>query len=174
MTAKQKKFADNYIKTGNATESAKQAGYSESSARFIGSENLTKPNIKKYIDKKMKELEDKKIAKAEEVLKYLTSLMRGEEVEEEIVLEMLGGGESKAKKVHKKVSHTDRIRAGELIGRRYGMWKDSPNKDIEQARAEQIKANTEFTKEKIKLLKGEEKDTSILDALIDLENEEDE
>lgn len=171
MNSRQKKFADNYIETGNAEQSALDAGYSKNYARAQSYKMLENVGIKKYIDKKMKELEDKKIAKAEEVLKYLTSLMRGEEVEEEIVLEMLGGGESKAKKVHKKVSHTDRIRAGELIGRRYGMWKDSPNKDIEQARAEQIKANTEFTKEKIKLLKGEEKDTSILDALIDLENE---
>ncbi len=65
LTIKQKKFADYYIKIGNAALAAENAGYRKSTARFIGSENLTKPNIKSYIEKKMQEIEDEQIAKAE-------------------------------------------------------------------------------------------------------------
>ena len=72
LTPKQKAFAEYYIETGNATESAIKAGYSQNTARVIGQENLLKPAIKSYIDEKMKELESKRIAKAEEVLEYLT------------------------------------------------------------------------------------------------------
>lgn len=78
LTIKQKKFADEYIISGNATEAAIKAGYKESSARSIGNENLTKPDIKSYIDERMKELDDKKIAEQKEVLAFYTSVMRGE------------------------------------------------------------------------------------------------
>ncbi|WP_099950584.1 terminase small subunit [Ezakiella peruensis] len=78
LTIKQKKFADEYIISGNASEAAIKAGYKESSARSIGNENLTKPDIKSYIDERMKELDDKKIAEQKEVLAFYTSVMRGE------------------------------------------------------------------------------------------------
>ncbi|RKD22444.1 phage terminase small subunit [Caminicella sporogenes DSM 14501] len=124
LTEKQKRFCDYYIETGNATEAAIRAGYSEKTARFIGAENLTKPNIKTYIDKKLKELEDKRIAKAEEVLKYLTSVMRGEEKEEVVVTENIGDFESKARIIKKQVSAKERIKAAELLGKRYAMWTE--------------------------------------------------
>lgn len=125
LTVKQKKFSDEFIKTGNATLSAERAGYSKKTARFIGAENLTKPNIKNYIDEKMKEIEDKEIAKAEEVLKYLTSLMRGQEKEETLI--GLGQGEQKIAEID--VSAKDRIRAAELIGRRYALFTDKVDVD---------------------------------------------
>lgn len=78
LTIKQKKFADEYIISGNATEAAIKAGYKENSARFIGAQNLTKLNIKSYIEERMKKLDEKKIAKQEEVLAFYTSVMRGE------------------------------------------------------------------------------------------------
>lgn len=78
LTIKQKKFADYYIKTGNVTEAAKEAGYSAKTAYSIGSENLKKPEVSAYIEKRLKELEDSRIADASEVLKFYTSVMRGE------------------------------------------------------------------------------------------------
>ena len=71
LTAKQKKFADNYIKTGNATQSAIDAGYSKKTAPTIASENLIKPNIKAYIDEKMREIESDRIMGAQEALRSL-------------------------------------------------------------------------------------------------------
>lgn len=85
LTAKQKKFADNYIKTGNATQSAIDAGYSKKTAPTIASENLIKPNIKAYIDKKMREIESDSIMGAQEALEFLTNVVRGEELETKVV-----------------------------------------------------------------------------------------
>lgn len=79
MTVKQKRFADYYIECGNATEAAIRAGYSKKTAGVIGSENLKKPYISEHINKRLKELESKRIATIEEVMQFLTSVMRGEE-----------------------------------------------------------------------------------------------
>ncbi len=79
LTPKQKAFADNYIKLGNATEAAKEAGYSEKTARFIGAENLTKPNILDYIKRRTTPTEQKRIASGDEVLQFFTRVMNGEE-----------------------------------------------------------------------------------------------
>lgn len=78
LTPKQKLFADYYIETGNATESAKRAGYSEKTARTIGNENLTKPNIFAYIARRTKKADEKRIATGDEVMEFLTRTMRGE------------------------------------------------------------------------------------------------
>lgn len=120
LTIKQKKFADEYIISGNATQAAIKAGYSEKTARKIGSENLTKPDIKSYIDERMKKLEEEAIADQAEVLKFLTRIMRDEETEE--VLVNIGNFEQEIQTM--KVSAKDRIKAAELLGKRYGSWTD--------------------------------------------------
>lgn len=87
MTPKQRKFCDEYIKTGNATQSAINAGYSQKTAKSIGAENLTKPDLKKYIDSKLKSISDNAIATAEETLSILTKIVRGEHTEQVITAE---------------------------------------------------------------------------------------
>ena len=129
LTEKQKRFADYYIETGNATEAAIKAGYSQRTARFIGAENLTKPNIKNYIDNKLKEMEDKRIAKADEVLKHLTAAMRGEIEEEVVVVESIGDYESRARVIKKQLSARERIKAAELLGKRYALFTDKLDVD---------------------------------------------
>ena len=126
LTDKQKAFCDYYLETLNATEAAIKAGYSKKTARKIGSENLTKPVIKNYIDCRLKELEDARIAKVDEVMKFLTSSLRGE-VEEEVVSVMTSEGESKPVVIKKQISARDRIKAAELIGRRYQLFTDKVN-----------------------------------------------
>ena len=120
LTIKQKKFADEYIKTGNATQSAINAGYSKKTAQQMGAENLLKPVIKSYIDKRMKELEEEAIADQAEILKYLTRIIRDEEREE--VLVNVGNFEQEIQTM--KVATKDKIKAAELIGKRYGSWTD--------------------------------------------------
>lgn len=127
LTEKQKRFCDYYIETGNATESYLRAGYkvkTDGAARANASRLLTNANIKKYIDGKLKELEDARIAKAEEVLKYLTTVMRGEETEEVVVVEGTGEGASEARIIKKQVSTRERIKAAELLGKRYALFTD--------------------------------------------------
>ncbi|HAT4348519.1 terminase small subunit [Clostridium perfringens] len=132
LSPKQKAFAEYYIETGNATESAIKAGYSKKTARVIGQENLLKPALKSYIDEKMKELESKRIAKAEEVLEYLTRVLRGEETEQVVVTENIGDFMSEAKVVDKELSAKDKIKAAELLGKRYRLFTDKIEADVNQ------------------------------------------
>ncbi len=124
LTEKQKRFADHYIETGNATESAVKAGYSKKTAAVIAAENLIKPNIKNYIDRKLKALEDERTASAKEILEMLTASMRGEIDEEVIVIEGDGDGVSSARVVKKQIGLKDRIKAAELLGKRYRLFTD--------------------------------------------------
>lgn len=78
LTPKQKAFADYYIECGNATEAARKAGYSQRAARQIGTENLSKPSISAYIAERTKPTEQKRIATGDEVMEFLTAVMRGE------------------------------------------------------------------------------------------------
>lgn len=122
LTQKQKAFADYYIELGNATEAAKQAGYKQSHVQ--GSQNLEKLSVKNYIDERLKQIEDERIADASEVLKYLTSVMRGTVDEEVVVVEGSGDGCSDARKVNKQVGAKDRNKAAELLGKRYRLFVD--------------------------------------------------
>ena len=120
MTVKQKKFADEYIISGNATQSAIKAGYSKNYANTNANKLLQNTTIKSYIDERLKELEDKAIAKQNEVLQYLTAIMRGEEKEQIII----STGDFSQTITDIDVSAKDRIKAAELLGKRYGTWTD--------------------------------------------------
>lgn len=78
LTPKQKAFADEYIKSGNASDAARKAGYSARSAYSIGEENLRKPEVSAYIAERQKQIESERIASAEEVMRFFSSVMRGE------------------------------------------------------------------------------------------------
>ena len=118
LTIKQKKFADEYIISGNASEAALKAGYKN---EVSGRENLQKPTIKEYIDERLKELEQEAIANQTEVLKFLTSIMRGEQTEQTLISD---GSEQGQRITNIEVSAKDRIKAAELLGKKYGSWTD--------------------------------------------------
>lgn len=115
-----KKFADEYIKTGNVYQSAINAGYSENYAKTNACKLLEKDSIKAYIDDRMKKLEEEAIADQSEILRYLTRIIRDEEREE--VLVNVGNFEQERQEI--KISAKDKIRAAELLGKRYGSWTD--------------------------------------------------
>ena len=106
LTEKQKRFIDYYIETANATESAKRAGYSEKTADRIGHENLKK--LEKFIQKRLESKDNSRIASQDEVLEYLTRVMRGEEKD----------------KFDLDASLQDRTKCAELLGKRYGTFKE--------------------------------------------------
>lgn len=126
LTLKQKRFADEYIISANATAAAIKAGYSKKTARSIGQENLTKPDIKAYIDERIGKLESAKIATQEEVLQYLTSIMRGDQQEKTLI----SIGELGQEIVDIDVGAKDRIKAAELLGKRYRLFTDKIEMDI--------------------------------------------
>lgn len=78
MTPKQKAFADYYLASGNASDAARKAGYSKKTAGSIGEENLKKPAISAYIRERMAQQDAERVASADEVLRFYTSVMRGE------------------------------------------------------------------------------------------------
>jgi phage terminase small subunit len=120
LTEKQKRFADYYIETGNATESAKKAGYSKKTADRIGHENLKKLEISTYIQSKMAEKDKERIASQDEILETLTKILRGEEAGTELV--GIGKGAQTVEQLPPSIEA--KIRAGELLGKRYAMWTD--------------------------------------------------
>lgn len=120
LTLKQKKFADEYIICGNATEAAIKAGYSKKYTNTNANKLLQNTTVKKYIDERLEEIDNKKIMDQKEVLELLTRIARGEEVEEILALDGTGGQEP----TEIEVSMKDRIKAAELLGKRYGMWTE--------------------------------------------------
>ena len=130
LTEKQRRFVDYYVETGNASEAARRAGYSEKTAGWIGQENLQKPTIKAAIDARLKELEDKRIAKADEVMQFLTSTLRGEVKEERVVVEGTGEGRSDARIITVQVSARDRLEAAKSLLKRYPMQLDAKEQKL--------------------------------------------
>lgn len=124
LTVKQKRFADEYIISGNATDAAIKAGYSKKYTNTNVTKLLQNTTIKNYLDERFKELDDKAIAKQDEVLRYLTSVLRGETQSEIVVVEGEGDGFSSAKRVMKAPDERERLKAAELLGKRYGLYTD--------------------------------------------------
>lgn len=124
LTNKQKAFADEYIICLNATQAALKAGYSENTAGAIGHENLRKPKIKKYIEERLKEKEDERIADQDEILKFFTAVMRNN-------LEYLESYEPTEIK--------ERLRAAEQLGKTYAMFTDK----LEHSGEVEIEVNLE-------------------------------
>ena len=140
MTAKQQRFCDEYLIDLNATQAAIRAGYSKKTAGVIGNENLKKPYIQEYIQKRMDEKEDELIAKQDEVMKYFTSVMRREYTEHVVVTVSEektyyapdDNGTMRKNTVKKETPKiveiparlTDSNKAAESLGRAYGIFTD--------------------------------------------------
>lgn len=108
LTKKERIFADEYVKTTNGTQSAITAGYSEKTASVTASKMLRKPKVRQYIDAIMNERSKDTIATADEVLEYLTRVVRGEE-KDAFGLD---------------VSVADKTKAAELLGKRHMLFTD--------------------------------------------------
>lgn len=128
MSLKQQRFADEYIISGNATQAAVKAGYSSKYANTNASKLLQNTTIKSYIDERLAQLASDKVATQEEVLTYLTSVMRGETQEQTLC----SIGELGQEVIDIDVGAKDRIKAAELLGKRFGMWTEKVETDITQ------------------------------------------
>jgi phage terminase small subunit len=127
MNARQKRFCDEYLIDYNATQAAIRAGYSPKTAKVTGAKMLTNANLKAYIDEQLERIHNEKTADAQEVLEYLTAVMRGQHTEQ--TLQLIGDGVQKIADID--VSAKERLKAAELIGKRYGMFKDNVGIDLE-------------------------------------------
>lgn len=129
MSLKQQRFADEYIISGNATQAAIKAGYSPKYANTNAPKLLQNTTIKSYIDERLAQLASDKVATQEEVLTYLTSVMRGETQEQTLC----SIGELGQEVIDIDVGAKDRIKAAELLGKRFRMWTEKVETDITQA-----------------------------------------
>lgn len=120
MNERQKRFCHYYLELGNISQASLKAGYSKNS----GSKILKNPAVRQYLKTEISKLDEERIAKATEVMSYLTSVMRGEIIEEVIVMENCGSGVSNARNVTKQVSSKERLKAAELLGKRYSIFTD--------------------------------------------------
>lgn len=155
LTTKQKKWADEYIKTGNATQSAINAGYSEKTAKQIGTENLAKPVLKTYIAKQLEKIESDKIMGAKEALQLLTTIARGE------------GHTKQLMKYRDQTwfedvppSFRDRLDAAKEILKRY------PTSELERAQIRQAQAAATESEVKAQLAKQQIKDHQTTDNIV--------
>lgn len=124
LTIKQKKFADEYIRIGNATQAAINAGYKPKNAGQIGNENLKKLQIAEYINEKLKELDAKKTMQIQEIMEELSAIARGEVKEERL--------DKDGDIVKTRPLFADRLKAMDMLGKRYGMWNGMAQESASQ------------------------------------------
>jgi phage terminase small subunit len=131
LTAKQQRFCDEYLLDLNATQAAIRAGYSKKTAKQIGQQNLTKLDLKEYIGKRMAEKEAALVADQTEVMRYLTSVLRGQSVSEIVVVEGTGDGCSEARTMQKAPDEKERLKAAELLGKAHMIFTDKVQQEID-------------------------------------------
>jgi phage terminase small subunit len=123
LTEKQKRFADIYIECGNATQSYIDAGY-KATTRAVAEANarklLANYSVKKFIEERIAEKDNQRIAKQDEILEFLTKVLRGQ-IDEEFPL---GVGKGEQAIIRKELDGKERLKAAELLGKRYTLWTD--------------------------------------------------
>ncbi len=127
MTEKQKRFADEYLVDLNATRAYKavyKGVKSNEAAAACASKLLRNAKVKDYIDSELEKIHNEKTADIKEVMEYLTAVMRGESTAEIVVVEGIGDGCSEARTMPKKPDEKEKLKAAELLGKRYGLFTD--------------------------------------------------
>lgn len=156
LTEKQKRFADEYIKTGNATQAAIEAGYSSRYTHTNANKLLQNTTIKDYVSKRLKQIEDSKIPTLKEVMEYFGSVMRGEIKDSEL--------SAMGEVIEKPASLQRRNEAAKELIKRLSAGH---TEELTAQRILQVIAGTKLTNARTELIKGAKADTSLLDALVD-------
>ena len=132
MTEKQKRFCDEYLIDLNGTRAYKNAYpnvKNNDSAAVNASKLLRNTQIKAYISEQIEKLHNEKTADAQEVVEYLTSVMRGKSKAEVLVVEGRGDGFSKTKHIEKSPDEKERLKAAELLGKYYTLFTERTQVD---------------------------------------------
>lgn len=127
MTDKQRKFCDEYLIDCNATRAYRKAYPNvkkDSSAAVCAAKLLRIAKVQEYINKQLEKISSEKIADAKEVMEYLTSVLRGESQSEIVVIEGTGDGCSDARRMNKAPDEKEKLKAAELLGKRYSLFTD--------------------------------------------------
>ena len=130
MTEKQKLFADEYLIDCNATRAYKVAYPTvkkDEVARANASRLLTNANVQKYINDRMQKIHNEKTADAQEVVEYLTSVLRGQSTSSVLTRDEIGA----ERVIEKPPDEKERLKAAELLGKRYGLYTDKVDLDAD-------------------------------------------
>ena len=128
LNERQKRFADEYLIDLNAERAAIRAGYSKKYARGNAHKLVANSCISEYIKKRMAEKESELIADQDEVLKYLTAVMRGEEKDETLTVNPMG--ELEKISVRKQANQ---LKAAEMLAKRHGLLVEKVESDIDMS-----------------------------------------
>ena len=128
LNDRQQLFVTEYVKDMNATKAAERAGYSKRTAYSQGQRLLKNVEIKKAVDELLLKVRKNNVADAVEIEEYLTAVMRGKMKE----TEMINVGNFEQELVEVPAKQTTRIKAAELLGKRYAMWTDKQEIDLNQ------------------------------------------
>jgi len=129
LNDRQKRFVDFYLESSSAEQAAIKAGYSKNYARGNSHKLFANESVKKYFEQRLKEIESARIAQPAEIMAYLTSVVRGESKAEIVIVEGVGEGCSLARHIKKAPDEKDRLKAAELLGKRYRLFTDNVNLD---------------------------------------------
>ncbi len=127
MTEKQKRFCDEYLIDCNATQAAIRAGYSEVSAGRNANRMMKNDEIRSYIDAALMRLKAENVADAQEVMEYLTSVLRGKSQSSVLARDEIGA----ERVIEKPPDEKERLKAAELLGKRYGLYTDKVDLDAD-------------------------------------------
>lgn len=134
LTEKQKRFCDEYLIDLNATRAYKAVYKNckkDNTAKSAGNRLLTNVDVKKYIDEQLEKISSERTADAKEVMEYLTAVMRGESQAEIVVVEGQGDGITNAVRVRKNPDEKEKLKAAELLGKRFGLFKEKVELEAE-------------------------------------------
>lgn len=129
---KMREFALQYHKLGHARDAAIAAGYTARSAHTQAHRLLLREDVSLYLEHLSRSHEDENIAQAEEVLEFLTTVMRGNSTIS------IDGDE-----LANPVSTQERLRAAELLGKRYGLYVER----VESSNASHIVVEIDYGEE---------------------------
>jgi phage terminase small subunit len=125
LNPKQQAFCREYLIDLNATQAAIRAGYSQKTANTKGAQLLAIVDIKERIQADLEKLTNERVAKAQEVMEYLTSVMRGQSESQIVVVEGTGEGCSQARRISKNPDEREKLKAAELLGKRWSLFQDN-------------------------------------------------
>ena len=130
LTEKRKLFADEYLIDLNASRAYRVAypRVKDGDVAAAAASRLLKiEEVKKYVADQMEAIHNEKTADAQEVI----AVMRGKSNAEEIVVEGIGDGCSEARAITKGPSEKERLKAAELLGKRYALFTDKVETDVD-------------------------------------------
>lgn len=144
LNDREKLFADEFVKLGNAYQAALNAGYAKSTAKDASKwinqdenpkkpheKSKFKPEVREFINQRLAEKEAALIADQDEILKYLTSVLRGESQSEVVVVESIGDFCTEARAMKKAPDEKERLKAAELLGKRFGLYTERVEQQVD-------------------------------------------